>query len=160
MKRSLRRSKSRFHRPRKAVVKSPETALRVGLKALERRELSFAELRTRLERSGVAPEEAARVSASLRTAGYQSDERTASERARVLAARCLGDAAIIADLEGRGLSTTDIDAALADVPNEEARADTLATKLGRNPKLLQTLRRKGYSEETIYRFSSATVAEA
>ena len=78
-----------------------ETALRIGVKALARRELSFVELCARLERAGVAAEQATCVSASLREAGYQSDERTAFERARVLAARCLGDAAITADLEGR-----------------------------------------------------------
>jgi SOS response regulatory protein OraA/RecX len=142
------------------VAESSQTAFRVGLKALARRELSLAELRIRLERSGVTPEEAERVSASLREAGYQSDERTASERTRVLAGRCLGDAAITADLESRGLSTTDIESALADVPNEVTRADMLAAKLGRSPKLLQTLQRKGYSEETVHRFSSRSVAEA
>jgi SOS response regulatory protein OraA/RecX len=136
------------------VTESSEAAFRVGLKALARRELSLAELRVRLERSGVALEDAVRVSASLREAGYQSDERTASERARILAARCLGDAAITADLENRGLSATDIDRALADLPNEEVRAETLAARFGRSPKLLQTLHRKGYSEETVNRFSS------
>lgn len=142
------------------MTESSETALRVGLKALARRELSLVELRARLERAGVAPEEAARVSASLREAGYQSDERTAFERARVLSARCLGDAAITADLESRGLAAADIDRALANLPREEARAETLAAKLGQGPKLPQTLRRKGYSEDTVYRLSNTSVAEA
>lgn len=141
------------------MVEPSETALRVGFKALARRELSLVELHARLERSGVTPEQAARVSAALREAGYQSDERMATERARVLAARCLGDAAITADLEGRGLTATDIDRALADLPNEEARAETLAARFGRGPKLLQTLRRKGYSEETVYLLSSTNVAD-
>jgi SOS response regulatory protein OraA/RecX len=65
----------------------------------------------------------------------------------------------VADLEGRGLSAADIDRALADVPNEEARAETLAAKLGRGPKLFQTLRRKGYSEEMVHRVSSSSVAD-
>ena len=142
------------------MAESLETAFRVGIKALARRELSLVELRDRLERSGVTPEHAAHVSVSLRDAGYQSDERTASERARVLASRCLGDAAIAADLEDRGLSAIAIDSALADLPTEDARAETLAARLGQGPKLLQTLSRKGYSEETVHRFSSARVAEA
>ena len=142
------------------MVDPSETAFRVGLKALARRELSLVELSARLERSGVPPEEAVRVATAIREAGYQSDARTASERARVLAARCLGDAAITADLKGRGLSTTDVDYALADLPSEEARAEMLAAKLGRSRKLLQTLRRKGYSEETLHRFSGTRVAEA
>ena len=142
------------------MVEPSQAALRIGVKALARRELSFVELCARLERSGVAPGEAARVSASLRTAGYQSDERTASERARVLAARCLGDAAITADLEGRGLARMDIDRAVAGVPNEEARAKTLAARLGRGPKLFQALRRKGYSEETAHRMSFTGIADA
>ena len=142
------------------MLESSETAYRAGLKALARRELSLVELRARLERSGVTPDEAALVSTSLREAGYQSDERTASERARVLGGRCLGDAAITADLAGRGLSPTDIHEALAGLPDEEARAELLAARIGRSPKLLQTLRRKGYSEETVYRFSGTRVAEA
>jgi SOS response regulatory protein OraA/RecX len=141
------------------VVEPSETAFRLGLKALARRELSLIELCARLERSGVLPEEAARVSASLREAGYQSDERTAFERARVLTARCLGDVAITADLGGRGLAATDIVCALADLPHEAARAETLAARLGRGPKLLQTLRRKGYSEETVHRLSGTSVAD-
>jgi SOS response regulatory protein OraA/RecX len=142
------------------VAESSDTAFRVGLKALARRELSLVELCARLERSGVAPEDAVRVSTALRAAGYQSDARTASERARVLAARYFGAAAIVADLGARGLRASDIDWALAELPSEEARAEMLATKLGRSRKLLQTLRRKGYSEETVHRFSGTRVAEA
>ncbi len=77
-------------------------ALEAGLKALSRRELSRAELMARLERSGIDAEDAERASSQLTEAGYQSDERTAAERARVLAARLQGDLAIRVDLRRRG----------------------------------------------------------
>ena len=69
------------------MEKASPRALETGLKALSRRELSHAELVTRLERSGIDPEDAERASRELTEAGYQSDKRTAEERARVLGMR-------------------------------------------------------------------------
>ena len=99
---------------------SPQ-ALEAGLKALSRRELSRAELVARLQRSGIDAEDAERASSQLAEAGYQSDERTAAERARVLAARLQGDLAIRVDLRRRGISDVDIDSALESIA-PEARA--------------------------------------
>ena len=108
---------------------SPQ-ALEAGLKALSRRELSRAELVARLERSGIDSEDAELASSQLTQAGYQSDERAAEERARVLAARLHGDLAIRVDLRRRGISEVDVDAALEGIDPELARAEALARKTG------------------------------
>jgi regulatory protein len=127
---------------------SPE-ALETGLKALSRRELSRAELVARLERSGIDPEDAELASSQLTRAGYQSDTRAAEERARVLAGRLQGDLAIRVDLRGRGISEVDVDAALAGIDAEPARAEKLARRAGEPAQLARALQRKGYSDDTI-----------
>ena len=128
-------------------------AIQAGIRALSRRELSRAELATRLGQSGIEPEDAQRASAYLTAKGYQSDERTACERARVLAARLYGDLAIKVDLERRSIGACEIDVALATVEPEESRAEVLAHRVGDGARLVQTLRRKGYAEATIERSS-------
>ncbi len=110
-KKSRRQSRSRRL---VAWPKPSPHALEAGLKALSRRELSRTELVARLERSGIDAEEAERASSQLTEAGYQTDDRTAAERARVLAARLQGDLAIRVDLRRRGIGDVDIDSALAE----------------------------------------------
>jgi regulatory protein len=127
---------------------SPQ-ALEAGLKALSRRELSRNELVARLRRSGIDPEDAERASTQLTAAGYQSDERMAAERARVLAARLQGDLAIRMDLRGRGIAEPDIESALESIGPEVARAETLTRRAKDASQLARALRRKGYSDDTI-----------
>jgi regulatory protein len=127
---------------------SPQ-ALEAGIKALSRRELSHAELVARLERSGIDSEAAELASSQLTQAGYQSDERAAEERARVLAARLHGDLAIRVDLRRRGISEVDVDAALEGIDSELDRADALARRSGSAEQLARALHRKGYTEDTI-----------
>jgi len=127
---------------------SPQ-AFEAGLKALSRRELSHAELVARLERSGIDHEDAKRASRQLTEAGYQSDQRTAEERARVLAARLQGDLAIRVDLRRRGLTDADIDSALEAVDAELARAKALARRAGDSAQLARTLHRKGFTDDTV-----------
>ena len=127
---------------------SPQ-ALEAGIKALSRRELSHAELVARLERSGIAAEDAELASSQLTHAGYQSDERAAEERARVLAGRLHGDLAIRVDLRRRGISDADIDSALEGIDPELARAEALVRKAGSAEQLARALHRKGYTDDTI-----------
>lgn len=119
------------------------------MKALSRRELSRAELVARLERSGIELEDAERAISELTTAGYQSDERTANERTRVLAARLYGDLAIRDDLARRGIADESIDSALANVEPELLRANELWQRAGDATRLARTLHRKGYTPDTI-----------
>ena len=127
---------------------SPQ-ALEAALKALSRRELSHAELVARLERSGIDSEDAELASSRLTQAGYQSDERAAEERARVLAARLHGDLAIRVDLRRRGLSEVYVDSALEGIDPELDRADALARRSGSAEQLARALHRKGYTDDTI-----------
>jgi SOS response regulatory protein OraA/RecX len=124
-------------------------ALEAGIKALSRRDLSRAELVARLQRSGIDSEDAELASAQLTHAGYQSDERAAGERARVLAVRLQGDRAIRADLRRRGISDVDIESALDGVGPELARAEALARKADGPAQLGRALHRKGYTDDTI-----------
>ena len=131
------------------MAEASPKAFEAGLKALSRRELSHAELVARLRRSGIDREDAERASTQLTDAGYQSDERTAGERARVLAARLQGDLAIRMDLRRRGISEEDIDSALDGVGPELARAEELTRRAQDATQLARALHRKGYSDDTI-----------
>ena len=133
-------------------------ALKVAVKALARRELSAAELLEHITRAGISPDDAARAVDDLREAGYQSDERAARERARTLCERGLGNAAIRADLRGRRLAV-DIEPVIAALPPESKRAQALAERLGAGRRLVATLQRKGYSDETICAVTGADVAD-
>jgi regulatory protein len=130
-------------------MEASRQALEAGLKALSRRELSHAELVARLERSGIDSEDAELASSQLAQAGYQSDERAAEERVRVLAARLHGDLAIRVDLRRRGISEVDVDAALEGIDSELDRADALACRSASAEQLARALHRKGYTEDTI-----------
>jgi SOS response regulatory protein OraA/RecX len=131
------------------VAEASPQALEAGLKALSRRELSHAELVARLERSGIDHDDAERAILELTEAGYQSDERTAGERARVLAARLHGDLAIRVDLRGRGISEADVDSALEGIEPELVRAEALGRRASGAAQLARMLHRKGYTDDTI-----------
>ena len=102
-----------------------------------------------LKRSGIDSEDAELASSQLTQAGYQSDERAAEERARVLAARLHGDLAIRVDLRRRGISEVDVDAALNGIDSELDRAEALARRSAGAEQLARALHRKGYTEDTI-----------
>ncbi len=136
-----------------------DDAHHAAVKALARRELSGAELVEQVTRAGFSPDDAARVLAELREAGYQSDERAARERARVLAGRNAGDAAIRADLRRRGLAPETFDPIIKELPPELERAEALAARIGRGRRLVATLDRKGYSEETIWAVAGGGIAD-
>ena len=133
-------------------------ALQVAVRALARRELSAAELLERITRAGISADDAARAVDDLREAGYQSDERAARERARTLSERGLGNAAIRAELRRRRLAV-DIEPVIAALPPESERAQALAERRGAGRRLVATLQRKGYSDETIYAVTGADVAD-
>ena len=124
-------------------------ALETGIKALSRRDLSRAELVARLQRSGIDTEDAELACMQLTHAGYQSDERAAEERTRVLAGRLQGDLAIRIDLRRRGISDADIDSALEGIDPELARAEALVRKASSAEQLARALHRKGYADDTI-----------
>ena len=121
------------------------------MQALARRDLTTAELDERLARVGVSGEVRAEVTERLRVARYVDDGRTALERAGRLAGRGLGDTAIRADLEGRGVSPDIVEQAISALEPEDVRAVRLAAALGGGARAARALTRKGFEAETIER---------
>jgi len=118
-------------------------------RALARRDLSGSELGERLERSRVAPAARDEAIARLAGVGIVDDERLARRRAEVLAERGSGDALIRHDLAGRGIADELVEAALAALEPEHARAARILRERGSSLKTVRYLARKGFSEESI-----------
>jgi SOS response regulatory protein OraA/RecX len=130
-------------------VSSAEAAYEAGVRALARRELTRAELSAGLQRAGFGETERDAAIDRLRAAGYLDDSRATVERARVLADRGFGDAAIVADLTRRGASPELIGDALAGLELELDRARRIAIDLGGGSRSLRRLGRKGFSEHSL-----------
>ena len=120
--------------------------------ALVRRELTRAELTERLERRNIAPRDREEALAAVARAGLQDDRRVARARAAQLAARGYGNTAIRADLDQRGLSGEDADAALAELEPELPRALRFSARSGNGVRTAQALARRGFEEGTIEAF--------
>ena len=82
----------------------------------------MAELRDRLDRHGIAPNECGDALERLARSGLVDDDRFALNRATTLAARGYGDAAIAADLELRGIGPDVAALALGELEPEAGRA--------------------------------------
>src|ERR671928_824201 len=105
-------------------------ALAVSTRALRHRDLSTRSLERRLEQRAVPPAERMRAVETLTRAGLLDDARFARGRARALAARGYGDAAIRFDLERQGVEAEVAADALAGVEPERERALRLAASAG------------------------------
>ena len=77
-------------------------ALEAAVRTVSRRDVSAGRLRQRLDARGIAPQEAVAAVETLSAAGVVDDERLARSRARALAERGWGDAAVAARLEHEG----------------------------------------------------------
>jgi hypothetical protein len=86
-------------------------ALGAAVRTVSRRDVSTRRLRERLAARGVRPGEAEGAVATLARAGVVDDARTAGNRARALAERGWGDAAVAARLRGEGFAAEDVQAA-------------------------------------------------
>lgn len=117
--------------------------------SLARADRTRRELDERLERAGIDVEERQAALETLERIGYVDDVRVAVSRAEALAARGQGDDAIRFDLERRGLAASHVEAALATLRPEPERARELAERLGRTPKTLSQLRRKGFGADSL-----------
>jgi regulatory protein len=123
------------------------------------RDLSEAELHSRLAGAGVAPSVREETVSRLADAGAVDDLRFARSRAGALAARGAGDALIRHDLVGRGVDREQIETALDGLEPEVERARRLVTKLGAGPRTARRLARKGFSEDVIESACEEPVAE-
>jgi len=129
---------------------APRTeALAVATRALARREHSQRSLRERLLRAGVSASDAEAVVAELQQTGLVDDARFAEERARVLAGKGKGDAAIRFDLERAGVGPDELEAALGTLDPERERAAALVARRGASPATARLLAGRGFDEEVV-----------
>ena len=131
------------------MAREPESALAVATRALARRDFSERGLRERLRRAGVDPAEAEDALGSLLRAGLVNDGRFALSRARSLAERGKGDAAIRYDLEQQGLAADEIEAALASLEPERERAKRVIERRGGGPATARLLAGRGFADEAV-----------
>jgi regulatory protein len=124
-------------------------ALAVATRALARREHSRRSLRERLLRAQVSAGEADEVVEELLRLGLLDDGRFARERARVLAERGKGDAAIQSDLEQAGVEAVEIDVALAGLGPERERAARLVARRGATLATARLLASRGFDEDVV-----------
>ena len=129
---------------------APRTeALAVATRALARREHSQRSLRERLLRAGVSVGDAEAVVAELQQTGLVDDARFAEERARVLAGKGKGDAAIRFDLERAGVGPDELEAALGTLDPERERAAAFVARRGASPATARLLAGRGFDEELV-----------
>jgi regulatory protein len=125
------------------------TALEAATAALARRDHSTSGLVGYLAERGIDRDEAQEAVDRLAGAGYVDDARMASVRAESMAGRGYGDAAIRADLEGRGLAVERIDAALDALELESDRARSIVLQDGASARTARRLLAKGFSEDAV-----------
>ena len=121
----------------------------MATRALARREHSRRSLRDRLLRAGVSQVDAEAVIDELGQTGLVDDGRFAQERARVLAERGKGDAAIRFELERAGVGSGEIEEALASLEPERERAAELVSRRGATPATARLLAGRGFDEELV-----------
>ena len=121
----------------------------MATRALARREHSRRSLLERLLRAGVSAEDADAVVAELGRTGLVDDARFAQERARVLAERGKGDAAIQFELERAGVGGNDVEDALAALEPERERAAGLVSRRGVGPATARLLAGRGFDEDVV-----------
>ena len=118
-------------------------------RALRFRDLSERQLGDRLRHRGVPPAARAETLARLRDLRVIDDARLAAARATALAERGLGNAAITADLERRGVPRELADEVIDELEPEAERARRIVTVLGHGPRAARQLARRGFSEDAV-----------
>jgi regulatory protein len=124
-------------------------ALAVATRALARREHSAQGLRERLLRAGVSETDADDALEELRRVGLLDDGRFANERARVLAERGKGDAAIRFDLERAGVEAPEVEEAMAALEPESERAARVVERRGSTAATARLLASRGFDEAVV-----------
>jgi SOS response regulatory protein OraA/RecX len=124
-------------------------ALSAAARALRHRDLPSRAVDERLQRAGVASQAREEALGALGRAGVVDDARYALSRASALAERGLGNGAIRDDLERRGLDPTHVEAGLAALEPEQARAAEIVAKRGRTPKTARFLAARGFDRDAI-----------
>jgi len=126
-----------------------DEALAVATRALARREHSAQGLRERLLRAGVSDTDADDALEELQRVGLLDDGRFANERARVLAERGKGDAAIRFDLERAGVEAPEVEEAMAALEPESERAARMVERRGPTAATARLLASRGFDEAVV-----------
>jgi regulatory protein len=126
-----------------------ERALAKATRLLGHADHSRAALDERLAARGVRDGERVATLDLLTRAGLVDDPRTARQRARLLAARGRGDAAIRHDLETRGYAEEVVRDALARLEPEAVRAARLVEESGRTPRAARRLLSSGFDADVV-----------
>jgi len=124
-------------------------ALTAAARVLRHRDVSRRRLDERLQRRGVRADARGDALATLERAGLVDDGRVAEGRARSLAERGYGDAAIRCALEDEGVAGEHVAAALAVLEPERTRAARLLAGRAGDGKVLRRLAAKGFAAETL-----------
>ncbi len=123
-------------------------ALSDAVRALRHRDVSRARLDDRLARRGARPDARADVLATLERAGLVDDARVAASRARSLAERGFGDAAIRFALEAERLAAAEVTEAIAALEPERERARRLLPE-PTDRRAVRRLAARGFALETL-----------
>jgi regulatory protein len=133
--------------------------IELAARSLHYRDRSRSELDARLARAGIDEDARADALDTLERVGYVDDARFAAARAAALAGRGYGDEAIRHDLRVHQLGAEAIEAGLATLEAEPARAVALVARLGRTRKVAARLARKGFSQDALEAALGAELAE-
>lgn len=124
-------------------------AMSRALRALSARDRSRQALEDRLGAAGVTAPARSQALETLERVGLVDDARLAADRARALADRGYGDAAIVFDLERQGIGGEAAAAALAGLELERERAERLMDGRGRDVRTARWLAARGFDAGVV-----------
>ena len=135
-------------------------ALAAATRSLAASDRSERALEQRLARAGHSAAAREDAIAALARAGAIDDNRLAESRARQLARRGYGDAAIRADLRRRLIEPEEAASAVAALEPEAERLRRVLDGQARTPALLRRLSARGFSREAVDEVASSFAFEA
>lgn len=134
-----------------------QRALGAALRALRAADHTRASLDARLAQRGVGEEERGTVLEIVERAGLVDDERLAAGRAGTLARRGYGDAAILADLERRGVAESTARDVIGQLEPERVRASRVVATRGTGHGTARLLATRGFGEDVLEELVAAEV---
>lgn len=124
-------------------------AYELALRLLRRRDYAAFDLARRLAERDLGEDRIASALERLSASGLVDDARYACERARSLAERGAGDAAIRHDLTRAGVAVEHVAEALASIAPERERAAAIVGRRGVGARTARYLCAKGFDAELV-----------
>jgi SOS response regulatory protein OraA/RecX len=135
-------------------------ALARATRALASRDRSRGELVARLDEAGVTAAAREEAIHALESSGLVDDTRVAESRARELARRGYGDAAIRADLLRRRISSDAVATAIEALEPEAERVGQAVAGKELTPALLRRLTSRGFSRDTLEDLAASVLRDS